>query len=177
MHTYDQFNERKQFGDVALIHMIRNESAMLYRWESIKVVCNKFHGHVERIKVRKGCGETMVDYIRASLIRCTCQFDVLILMHSHLVCYMYDKEDNEDKDFSSCEASRKSNKVRLILNGAGVDEDGPLPSSAALTSRSIGNKKAKLSMTEAASSDIVQAMIDRCLADVSANLLIWGRKE
>jgi hypothetical protein len=41
----------------------------------------------------------------------------------------------------------------------------------------IGNKKAKLSMTEAASSDIVQAMIDRCLADVSANLLIWGRKE
>jgi hypothetical protein len=28
---YDQFNERKNFGDYAAIHMIQNESAMSHR--------------------------------------------------------------------------------------------------------------------------------------------------
>jgi hypothetical protein len=33
---FDQFNERKQFGDFSSIHMIHNESAMLRQWGSSK---------------------------------------------------------------------------------------------------------------------------------------------
>jgi hypothetical protein len=33
---YDQFKERKNFGDYATIHMIHNESAMSHRWNIIK---------------------------------------------------------------------------------------------------------------------------------------------
>jgi hypothetical protein len=33
---YDQFKERKNFGDYATIHMIHNESAMSHRWNIIR---------------------------------------------------------------------------------------------------------------------------------------------
>lgn len=60
---YDQFNERKQFGEYATIHMIRNEGGLSHRWNTIKKACNKFHGHLETIKKRKESGKTMVDYV------------------------------------------------------------------------------------------------------------------
>jgi hypothetical protein len=54
-----------------------------------------------------------------------------------------------------------------------VDLDAPL---ATLAGRPIGNKKAKLAAIELASADRAQASIDKCLADVSAHLLIRGEK-
>ena len=46
---FDQFNERKRFGEYANMHLEHNKSAMLHRWMSIKKGCNKFHGFLETI--------------------------------------------------------------------------------------------------------------------------------
>ena len=46
---FDQFNERKRFGDYATMYMERNESSMSHRWAAIKRGCNKFHGFLETI--------------------------------------------------------------------------------------------------------------------------------
>jgi hypothetical protein len=46
----DQFNERKNYGDYATIHMIRNEGALSHRSNIINVACSKFHGYFEKVK-------------------------------------------------------------------------------------------------------------------------------
>jgi hypothetical protein len=67
-HIFDQFNERKNFGEYATIHMIRNESAMSHRWNLIKKSCNTFHGYYEKVKKRAESGKTMVDWVCIGIV-------------------------------------------------------------------------------------------------------------
>jgi hypothetical protein len=60
----DQFNERKNYGDYATIHMIRNEGALSHRWNIINAACSKLHGYFEKVKNRKESGKTIKDWVR-----------------------------------------------------------------------------------------------------------------
>ena len=65
---FDQFNERKRYGEYASIFMSRTESALSHRLAAIKKGCNKFHGFLEAIIRRKERGKTMVDFVSCLLL-------------------------------------------------------------------------------------------------------------
>ena len=73
---FDQFNERKRYGEYASIFMSCTESALSHRWATIKKGCNKFHGYLETAIRRKESGKTMVDYV--SLHKCLSSFDLVL---------------------------------------------------------------------------------------------------
>ena len=82
---FDQFNERKRFGDYATMVMERNESAMSHRWAAIKKGCNKFHGFLETMIRRAESGKTMVDYV-SSVLEYMCNFGAGHLALIHVFC-------------------------------------------------------------------------------------------
>jgi hypothetical protein len=61
------FNEKKNYGEFATIHMDRNEGALSHRWNTIKAACSKFHGYHETIVRRKESGKTTVDWLMDAL--------------------------------------------------------------------------------------------------------------
>jgi hypothetical protein len=73
-----------------------------------------------------------------------------------------------------CEKYRQID-LQLVTIGDGIANlDVPLATSVGSP---MSNKKAKLAVIIAASSDRVQALIDKCIPDVSSNFLIRGLKE
>jgi hypothetical protein len=65
----DSFNQKKNYGEYATMHMIRNEGTLSHRWNIIKAVVSKFHGYYAKITRRKDSGSTMVDWVLPMSIR------------------------------------------------------------------------------------------------------------
>jgi hypothetical protein len=65
----EQFDERKNFGTYATMHMERDKSTMSHIWGNIQAVCNKFHGNRTTVVNRRESATTIETQVRLKLAR------------------------------------------------------------------------------------------------------------